>query len=134
MPRTIRKLRPETEENHIICLWEHIVYSMFLTSDSDVADIYINEGLKIEIKRSFDGEDIRYDGLLMRNMPVLEKDDWRVASSLVNKADFTCLGELNLFDSIIGILEQLDQMKISFYILSPKEKKVMVSMQFTALG
>lgn len=134
MPRTIRKLRPKTEENHIICLWEHIVYSMFLTSDSDVADIYINEGLKIEIKRSFDGEDIRYDGLLMRNMPVLEKDDWRVASSLVNKADFTCLGELNLFDSIIGILEQLDQMKISFYILSPKEKKVMVSMQFTALG
>ena len=110
MPRTIRKLRPETEENHIICLWEHIVYSMFLTSDSDVADIYINEGLKIEIKRSFDGEDIRYDGLLMRNMPVLEKDDWRVASSLVNKADFTCLGELNLFDNIIGILEQLDQM------------------------
>ncbi len=129
---TLRKKK--TSDNHIILLWEHIVYAMFLMPESDTASVYIKEGLKINITRSFDGENIHYDGLLMRNIPVMGKDDWRVAASLVTKADFSCTGELELFDNIINLLEQLEEMKVSFYILSPKKKKVLISMQFTQIG
>ncbi len=137
MTRTLRSIRPEKKEGetqNIICLWEHIVYAMFLYPEEDTADIFLGDNLKIKIMRSFDGENIHYSGLLMRNIGVLDKDDWRVATSLVKKADFSCTDELDVFDAIIGILEQLNHMEIRFYILSPENKKVLVSMKFTELG
>ncbi len=127
--------RPDMTGKHSInCLWEHIVYAMFLKAEHQKTTLFLGENLKIELNRSFDGDQIRYDGLLMRNIGTLGAEDWRVATSLLSSAEFSALGEEDLFDRLIRMLEELGEMRISFYILSPKKTKVLVSMQFTALG
>ncbi len=115
----------------ITCTWKQIVYAIFLKPENNKTDIYIGDNLKILINRSFYGEEILYDGTLMRNIGVMGEKDWRVATSLINDPCFSCLGEMDLFNKVIETLEQLKETTVSFYILSPKNKKVLVSMKFT---
>lgn len=127
----IKSTLPEGQKRWgITCTWKQIVFAMFLRPENNTTDIYVGNNLKILIKRSFYGEEILYDGTLMRNIGVINEEDWRVATSLTNDPCFSSLGEMDLFNKMIEMLEQLQETVISFYILSPKDKEVLVSMKF----